>query len=359
MCYLDQDYSDRKRAIIPAGTLCCFNRDRYRHRNISAIICRTFSNPSTPRNLPARAPDLVWPRSTASSNRITDSSGPTANREWARWSRSTCLACRIGRPWLMRRCQGTKWRCRGTETVLLVEDEDALRRAAAEFLSLRGYTVLEARDGLDALSVAKNHAIDDPSGRHRRRDASHERGTNWRRNWKRFVRRRRVLFVSGYAGQTVMDHKVVDVENNFLQKPFTLKQLASKVRTVLDHSRNAVARRSDSSGLARISARRYCAYDRIRVSLPSFKRKRSPRQVTVWPPRLSNPDYDRNQISQRNQPGIFQNLAILQNARPTSRATAKRRNSVNASALQAQSAPPLAATASNAHINPKVKTRPR
>ena len=46
----------------------------------------------------------------------------------------------------------------------------------------------------------------------------------------------RVLFVSGYAGQTVLDHNVVDVESNFLQKPFTLKQLASKVRTVLDHS---------------------------------------------------------------------------------------------------------------------------
>jgi len=33
-----------------------------------------------------------------------------------------------------------------------------------------------------------------------------------------------------------VDHKVVDVENNFLQKPFTLKQLAGKVRTVLDHN---------------------------------------------------------------------------------------------------------------------------
>jgi hypothetical protein len=44
-----------------------------------------------------------------------------------------------------------------------------------------------------------------------------------------------VLFVSGYTGQTVLDHKVVDVEHNFLQKPFTLTQLANKVRTVLDH----------------------------------------------------------------------------------------------------------------------------
>jgi DNA-binding response OmpR family regulator len=49
-----------------------------------------------------------------------------------------------------------------------------------------------------------------------------------------------MLFVSGYTGQTVLDHKVTRVENNFLQKPFTLKQLASRVRTVLDRSSNAV-----------------------------------------------------------------------------------------------------------------------
>lgn len=46
----------------------------------------------------------------------------------------------------------------------------------------------------------------------------------------------RVLFISGYAGQTILDHKVVDVENNFLQKPFTLRQLANKVRAVLDRN---------------------------------------------------------------------------------------------------------------------------
>jgi two-component system, cell cycle sensor histidine kinase and response regulator CckA len=48
----------------------------------------------------------------------------------------------------------------------------------------------------------------------------------------------KLLFVSGYPGQTVMDHKVVDAESNFLQKPFTLKQLAKKVRTVLDQNPN-------------------------------------------------------------------------------------------------------------------------
>ncbi|HWW15253.1 MAG TPA: response regulator [Candidatus Dormibacteraeota bacterium] len=127
----------------------------------------------------------------------------------------------------------------GTETVLLVEDEEALRRAAGEFLRLRGYTVLEARDGVDALSVSKNHgspiqlAVTDVV-------MPHMSGGQLAKELKTLRPETRVLFVSGYAGQTVVDHKVVDVENNFLQKPFTLKQLAGKIRTVLDHSLIAV-----------------------------------------------------------------------------------------------------------------------
>jgi PAS domain S-box-containing protein len=127
----------------------------------------------------------------------------------------------------------------GSETVLLVEDEDALRRAAAEFLTLHGYTVLEARDGLDALAVAKNYGstihlvvtdvvMPNMSGGLLARELG--------------VRRpeAKVLFVSGYAGKTVIDHKVVDVENNFLQKPFTLKQLSGKIRELLGQTAGAV-----------------------------------------------------------------------------------------------------------------------
>jgi two-component system cell cycle sensor histidine kinase/response regulator CckA len=124
---------------------------------------------------------------------------------------------------------------RGTETVLLVEDEEPLRRAAAEFLGLRGYTVLEAKDGLDALSVTRNHgstihlAVTDVV-------MPQMSGGQLAKELETLRPETRMLFVSGYAGQTVLDHKVVDVENNFLQKPFTLKQLASKVRMVLDHN---------------------------------------------------------------------------------------------------------------------------
>jgi len=123
---------------------------------------------------------------------------------------------------------------RGTETVLLVEDEDALRRAAAELLSLRGYNVLQAKDGMDALSVAGKHksiihlAVTDVV-------MPHMSGGELAKELETLRPETRVLFVSGYAGQTILDHDV-NVENNFLQKPFTLKQLASKVRSVLDHS---------------------------------------------------------------------------------------------------------------------------
>jgi two-component system, cell cycle sensor histidine kinase and response regulator CckA len=128
---------------------------------------------------------------------------------------------------------------RGTETVLLVEDEDALRRAAAEFLTLRGYNVLQAKDGLDALSAAKNHgstihlAVTDVV-------MPHMSGGELAKELEALRPETRLLFVSGYAGQTVLDHKVVDVENNFLQKPFTLKQLGGKVRSILDHRRNTL-----------------------------------------------------------------------------------------------------------------------
>jgi CheY-like chemotaxis protein len=121
---------------------------------------------------------------------------------------------------------------RGSETVLLVEDEHAVRRATAEFLNLNGYTVLEAKDGLDALAVARNHystihpvisdvVMPNMSGGQLAKELAEVRPDT------------KLLFVSGYAGKTVLDHEVVDLETNFLQKPYTLKQLSSKIRAAL------------------------------------------------------------------------------------------------------------------------------
>jgi two-component system cell cycle sensor histidine kinase/response regulator CckA len=121
----------------------------------------------------------------------------------------------------------------GTETILLVEDEAAVRRSTSEFLRLQGYTVIEAKDGLDALNVARGHegkihlvvtdvVMPNMSGGELAKEMANMRPEM------------RLLFVSGYAGKTVLDHKVVDLEKNFLQKPYTLKQLSGKVREALD-----------------------------------------------------------------------------------------------------------------------------
>jgi len=121
---------------------------------------------------------------------------------------------------------------RGSETLLLVEDEQAVRRATAEFLRLQGYTVLEAKDGVEALSLARNHSstihmvvsdvvMPNMSGGELGEELSRVRPAI------------KLLFVSGYAGKTVLDHNVVDVETNFLQKPYTLKQLSLKIRAAL------------------------------------------------------------------------------------------------------------------------------
>ena len=132
---------------------------------------------------------------------------------------------------------GTASAARGSETVLLVEDEPAVRRAAAEFLSLQGYTVLEAKDGVDALAVSKIHGstihllvsdvvMPNMSGGLLAKELAQLRPDT------------KILFVSGYAGKTVLDHKVVDLDTNFLQKPYTLKQLSVKIRAALSPGAN-------------------------------------------------------------------------------------------------------------------------
>ena len=51
----------------------------------------------------------------------------------------------------------------------------------------------------------------------------------------------KVLFISGYAEKIVLNHKIVDVHTNFLQKPFTLQSLGRKIREILAHGAAAGA----------------------------------------------------------------------------------------------------------------------
>jgi len=135
---------------------------------------------------------------------------------------------------------------RGTETILLVEDEPAVRNATGEFLRLQGYHVIEAEDGLAALASARNHGgtidllvtdvvMPNMSGGELAKEFAQIRPVT------------KFLFVSGYPGKTILDHKVVDLETNFLQKPYTLKQLSMKVRAALGHAPGAASRAASAN----------------------------------------------------------------------------------------------------------------
>jgi CheY-like chemotaxis protein len=122
---------------------------------------------------------------------------------------------------------------RGTETVLLAEDEGALRALARHVLEGCGYTVREAADGREALAAAAGHAgpihllVSDVVMPHLGGRELAERLTAARPGCK-------VLFLSGYTDDAVVHHGVRAAEFAFLQKPFTPAALARKVREVLD-----------------------------------------------------------------------------------------------------------------------------
>ena len=126
----------------------------------------------------------------------------------------------------------TEERSSGSETVLLVEDEDAVRQSACEFLTNCGYTVLQAINGEDALRVTQEHKgtidlmITDVV-------MPHMGGAKLAGQLGYARPAMKVLFVSGYAESTVQRYGFIDVTSNFLQKPFSLKMLSRKVREVL------------------------------------------------------------------------------------------------------------------------------
>jgi len=120
----------------------------------------------------------------------------------------------------------------GWETVLLVEDEDAVRALAREVLRRYGYVVLESRHGVDALRLAERHTDDihlmitDVVMPHMSGRELAERLCSVRPKMK-------VLFMSGYTDHAVMN-RALTPGSSFLQKPFTPETFARKVRQVLD-----------------------------------------------------------------------------------------------------------------------------
>jgi PAS domain S-box-containing protein len=123
--------------------------------------------------------------------------------------------------------------CRGSESILLVEDEESVRELIAEALQAQGYNVLVAGNGQEALALA--------APAHCRIDLMITDvvmpGMSGRELTTRMAQSRpglRVLYLSGYTEDAIVHHGVLDAETAFLQKPFSLDALACKVREVLD-----------------------------------------------------------------------------------------------------------------------------
>jgi len=121
----------------------------------------------------------------------------------------------------------------GVETVLVAEDDPAVRALVCGALASRGYTVQEARDGREALAAARGYkgpihllltdvVLPHMSGRRLAERLRAERPES------------RLLYMSGYTDDAVVSHGVSAGKVPFLQKPFSASALSRKVREVLD-----------------------------------------------------------------------------------------------------------------------------
>jgi CheY-like chemotaxis protein len=123
----------------------------------------------------------------------------------------------------------------GNETILLVEDEDQVREVTGSVLRQAGYTVLEARNGDEALALCAQHA--QCAGRiHLLLTDVIMPGMNGRQVSEQVLVHHpglAVLFMSGYTDDAILRHGVLEAQVPFLQKPFTPSKLRIKVREAL------------------------------------------------------------------------------------------------------------------------------
>ena len=121
----------------------------------------------------------------------------------------------------------------GRETILLVEDEEAVRRLSRTMLEKSGYTVIEAGSGEEALAAISTRRC---GVRLLLSDVVMPQmsGPELGRRVREICPDVRILYMSGYAQSSVVHHGMLDPEVDLIQKPFIASGLLRRVREVLD-----------------------------------------------------------------------------------------------------------------------------
>ena len=120
-----------------------------------------------------------------------------------------------------------------TETILVVEDEDTVRKLIVKILENNGYNVFNAHNGDAAIEIAREHGdtidllltdVIMPG----------KNGIEVYKAISSFIKDIRVLYMSGYTYNVIADYGVAEDAFNFIQKPVTVKMLTTKIREILD-----------------------------------------------------------------------------------------------------------------------------
>jgi two-component system cell cycle sensor histidine kinase/response regulator CckA len=123
----------------------------------------------------------------------------------------------------------------GHETILLVEDQAAIRESAAEYLAENGYTVLQAQNGVEALEIVSQHTgmvhllLTDVV-------MPKMSGKELSEKFAAVYPKAKVVFMSGYSNNVLSNHQALDRKHVLLQKPFRLNVLGQSIREVLNQN---------------------------------------------------------------------------------------------------------------------------
>jgi signal transduction histidine kinase/ActR/RegA family two-component response regulator len=135
----------------------------------------------------------------------------------------------------------------GKERILVVEDDDAVRRMTLEFLKIRGYTLIEARSATDAIQLVERHednidlVLTDVV----------MPGMKGRELVNRLEKIRpglKVLYMSAYTEDDAVNIGILSPGTSFIEKPFSPDQLAAKVREVLGHAESKTEAQTQNRG---------------------------------------------------------------------------------------------------------------